>query len=593
MSEFTSALRDGSNVDLVAWAANVPSASLTASKAVANQAARLALSKVNAAGFAVIDTDSGKTWMLKPDADCVGASGAWNAADWLQLGDRDIQWSDVSKSGAVPGDIGAAPIASPAFTGTVGGITKSMVGLSSVDNTADAAKSVASAAAVPWTGVTGKPSTFAPVIGSGAADAVAGNDSRLSDARIPTSIGLASTTHAATSKSVLIDGDEIAITDSANSYAPKKALWSSIKSTLKSYFDGLYPPIARTIGGVDLTANRTLSDIGAASRRVYKTTGFTAAAYGRYHTAGTITITDPTSPTPVAGDIFDVVIVSGTANIGGVTYQASRFPIEREYDGTSWTTLAPILSDNLTLPGMVINGTTAAATGVNLLGASTATGALTTLGGGTAPTGTGAVVLVTSPVIMSPSTVGVSQTQSFGAAGVGGFKFDPANNLYQFSRVLDGNILCKINMGANSLECGTLVATSNNVILGGYDTYLSRKGAGILGVGTSSGSITGEIQVGKITASGDIAFGKTITASGTTGAQTINKTTGSVNLAAAATSLVVTNSLVTTSSVIQCTVGTNDTTAKSVQVVAAAGSFTIYPNAAPTAETKVFFTVTN
>jgi hypothetical protein len=90
-----------------------------------------------------------------------------------------------------------------------------------------------------------------------------------------------------------------------------------------------------------------------------------------------------------------------------------------------------------------------------------------------------------------------------------------------------------------------------------------------------------------------IILDKTITASGTTGAQTINKTTGSVNFAAAASSLVVTNSLVTTSSVIICTVGTNDATMKSVQAVAAAGSFTIYPSASPTAETRVNFIVTN
>lgn len=92
---------------------------------------------------------------------------------------------------------------------------------------------------------------------------------------------------------------------------------------------------------------------------------------------------------------------------------------------------------------------------------------------------------------------------------------------------------------------------------------------------------------------GDIQLGKTVTAAGTTGAQTINKTVGSVNFAAAATSLVVTNNLVTTSSIITATVGSNDTTMKSVAVVAAAGSFTLYANAAPTAETRVNFHVFN
>ena len=40
----------------------------------------------------------------------------------------------------------------------------------------------------------------------------------------------------------------------------------------------------------------------------------------------------------------------------------------------------------------------------------------------------------------------------------------------------------------------------------------------------------------------DLCLGKTITAAGTTGAQTINKPMGSVNFATAAASLVVTNS---------------------------------------------------
>ena len=95
------------------------------------------------------------------------------------------------------------------------------------------------------------------------------------------------------------------------------------------------------------------------------------------------------------------------------------------------------------------------------------------------------------------------------------------------------------------------------------------------------------------TVKANIVVNKTITAAGTTGAQTINQTSGSVNFAIAATSLVVTNSLVTTSSIIMATVASNDTTMKSVQAVAAAGSFTLYANAAATAETRVNFLVLN
>jgi len=113
-------------------------------------------------------------------------------------------------------------------------------------------------------------------------------------------------------------------------------------------------------------------------------------------------------------------------------------------------------------------------------------------------------------------------------------------------------------------------------------------------IGTTTDPSLGKLHVaGAFSATGNIYLGKTVTAAATTGAQTINQPSGSVNFAAAATSLVVTNSLVTASSVIQCTVGTNDATMSAATAVAAAGSFTIRPNAAPTAETRVNFTLTN
>ena len=56
--------------------------------------------------------------------------------------------SAMTASASIPvADVtGAAPLASPTFTGTVGGITKSMVGLGNADNTADADKPVSTAA---------------------------------------------------------------------------------------------------------------------------------------------------------------------------------------------------------------------------------------------------------------------------------------------------------------------------------------------------------------------------------------------------------------------------------------------------------------
>lgn len=86
---------------------------------------------------------------------------------------------------------------------------------------------------------------------------------------------------------------------------------------------------------------------------------------------------------------------------------------------------------------------------------------------------------------------------------------------------------------------------------------------------------------------------RTITATGQTGAKTINKPSGTVNFAAAAASLVVTNNLVTANSIVLCTIRTVDATMTSVVAVCGAGSFTLTPNAAPTGEVSVGFVVFN
>jgi len=92
---------------------------------------------------------------------------------------------------------------------------------------------------------------------------------------------------------------------------------------------------------------------------------------------------------------------------------------------------------------------------------------------------------------------------------------------------------------------------------------------------------------------GKIAMDATNTATGTTGAQTINKPSGFVNFAAGASTLVVTNSLALTTSIVQVQVYGTDATATTARVTLAAGSFTISLNAAATAETKVSFIVFN
>lgn len=93
-------------------------------------------------------------------------------------------------------------------------------------------------------------------------------------------------------------------------------------------------------------------------------------------------------------------------------------------------------------------------------------------------------------------------------------------------------------------------------------------------------------------------FGKTTqfatnTTVGTTGNQTINRPTGTVNIAAAGTTVTVTNSTCSTSSIVLAVIRTNDTTAVIKNVVPGAGSFVINLNAAATAEVSIGFIVLN
>lgn len=162
----------------------------------------------------------------------------------------------------------------------------------------------------------------------------------------------------------------------------------------------------------------------------------------------------------------------------------------------------------------------------------------------------------------------------------------------------DGTVLSNYNVFIGS-SSGSNLRGTNNIMIG----FASQGAAagdsneiviGTQAVGLGSNTVTiGNDSVVLTRLKGSLTLDKTITAGATTGAQTINKTAGSVNFAAAATSLVVTNSIVTTSSVIICTIGTNDATMTSVRAVASAGSFTIHATASATAETRVNFLVIN
>lgn len=97
----------------------------------------------------------------------------------------------------------------------------------------------------------------------------------------------------------------------------------------------------------------------------------------------------------------------------------------------------------------------------------------------------------------------------------------------------------------------------------------------------------------KVRNSGLLVFETTITGGGTTGNQTINKPTGTVNFASASSAITVTNSRVTASSTVLAQARTDDATCSVKNVVPASGSFVINMTATCTAETSVGFLVIN
>jgi len=65
-----------------------------------------------------------------------------------------------------------------------------------------------------------------------------GTNKYYTDGRVDVEIPVA--IHAATSKATPVDADELALSDSAASFALKKLTWLNLKATLKTYFDTLY-----------------------------------------------------------------------------------------------------------------------------------------------------------------------------------------------------------------------------------------------------------------------------------------------------------------------------------------------------------------
>jgi hypothetical protein len=177
-----------------------------------------------------------------------------------------------------------------------------------------------------------------------------------------------------------------------------------------------------------------------------------------------------------------------------------------------------------------------------------------------------------------------------------------------FNTIIGNNVAPSISTGNSNVAIGTFAGQGGsgtfNVWVGANNSTSGNSGSNNTALGFNAnfnGAVNNSIALGAgatpsvsfqfMVATGITSFNfpNTVTAAGTVGAQTISKPFGTVNFAAGATTLVVTNTTVTTTSKIFVQVCGTDATAISARVTRANGSFTITLNAAATAETAVAF----
>lgn len=190
-----------------------------------------------------------------------------------------------------------APLASPTFTGTVSGVTKAMVGLGNVDNTADAAKPVSTAT---QTALDGKVST---------------SDARLSDAR---EWSAATVTQAEA---------EAGTSTSRLAFSPLRvfqaiaAWWAA--SSAKAKLDGIASGATANATDAQLRdrathtgtqAHTTITGLGGAATLNVGTTAGTVAA------GNDSRLTDQRTPTD--GSVTDAKIASGGLSTSSLNWAA-------------------------------------------------------------------------------------------------------------------------------------------------------------------------------------------------------------------------------------------------------------------------------
>jgi hypothetical protein len=139
-----------------AWASSIPNNSSNWNIAYNDKINNAVFTGTDTKTLTLTQLDGGT--ITAPFTDLQGVTGV--------TGGTGLTGGTITTTGTLAVDFGVvAPLANPTFTGTVGGITKSMVGLGNVDNTSDANKPISSAT---QTALNGKQNTLTnPITGTG------------------------------------------------------------------------------------------------------------------------------------------------------------------------------------------------------------------------------------------------------------------------------------------------------------------------------------------------------------------------------------------------------------------------------------------
>jgi hypothetical protein len=298
-----------------------------------------------------------------------------------------------------------APLANPTFTGTVGGITKSMVGLSNVDNTADATKNVlyattagsASASDVyAWAKAATKPSYTASEIGLGNVT----NESKATMFTSPTFTGGVTISGALQLNTT--GQNQIATNQTSGTLNIGSGLGSSIitigKTAIGSMInlqspyvemggDALVEGNLEILGTLTAQSNLQLTGLNTANQNIAtaQTTG--SLTIGGTTASGTITLGQSSLAQTVDINSADVLAGSGTkvTNIGNnnapstVSDSATTINIGRSNYGGTTVNIGSTSSNNTNIA--IVNIATGPAKNISIgTGTNSVTGGTITIG---------------------------------------------------------------------------------------------------------------------------------------------------------------------------------------------------------------------